>query len=314
MDFRYVKKEFIDPSLIEDIQNSLKLKITPYTGNADDLIETGFYSVTGSDLVARGFPLDLETSEALVKVFITESGFINQQFSFSNVDRNYTYFRGKTNTSNWGKWEQVITTFDISTSSKDLYIDPILGTDVITNGNSPGSGAFKTIAYAIFTLQKTNLKRVSLILAKGIYNEDISLSGFKIGKIYIVGNNRADTIVKSINIYDCDDVSINKLTANNFDIRSGFEVSINDCGKTTSSVFGLYCLNSKISVYNCEFSNTSNAGIACSNNSIIYLDQVIGTNNLVGIVCSGSVVRKNSNTTITGNTNQQVSNGGQIVT
>lgn len=95
MDFRYVKKEFIDHSLIEDIQNSLKYKITPYNGNADDLLETGFYSITGSDLTDKGFPVNLSNVEGLVEVYKTELNFVTQKFYFGNTFGSNYFVRGR---------------------------------------------------------------------------------------------------------------------------------------------------------------------------------------------------------------------------
>ena len=314
MDFRYVKKEFIDPSLIEDIQNSLKYKITPYNGNADDLIETGFYSITGADLTNKGFPVNLSNVEGLVEVYKTDLNFVTQKFYFGNTFASNYFVRGRGTNSIWGNWAKVFTEEQIGLGGNTFYVDPLLGTDSKDKGTSSGAGAFKTITYALANIPKTNLNRVSIILAKGNYNEDVTITNFKIGQIYIVGNTRSDTIVKSINLTSCDDVSISKITTTNgFDIRDNGKVYIGDCGKTTSNGVGLYCLLTNLYIYNCEISNCTGAGIRCDNNSIIYLDLVVGTNNLVGIECRGSIVRKTSTTTITGTTAQQVSNGGQII-
>ena len=182
------------------------LKPQPYAGNADDLIETGFYSVTGDDLVSRGFPLNLDGT---VQVYTTEQGFVNQIYSYSNGTKSYNYTRGRTNVSTWGTWELLLTNKNLEVFVRNVYVDGSLGTDSVNNGNSTGAGAFKTIQYALNSIPRMISNSITINIASGTYGA-VNISDFRIGKLELKGTS---VTVNSLAVSNCDNVSLEGMTS-----------------------------------------------------------------------------------------------------
>ncbi len=288
-----------------------------FDNNIDNVKGSGFYC---AEQPAKG-TLPISNSNSMI--LITNKKFIYDGTKIGVVQEILYTITGKmfrrvlVDSGSWSSWKEITPTENIndSTSTTTLFVDGTNGTDSPGKGTSSGTGAFKTIQYAVSQVKRLNIGDIEIRVANGTYNESVTLNGFLGGKISIIGNGTG-TVIKSLTFSN-----MTKIDCQSFNVTEKIEImtvslfSLFTVNKTTSTsgIHGVRVLASNGMIGNNVISNCGSASaIYVDNNSSVYLDSVSGSGNGTGITCVGSVVRKNS-VSVTGTTPQVVSGGGQIL-
>lgn len=195
----------------------------------------------------------------------------------------------------------------------NYYVDVTNGSDSPEKGGSPKTGAFKTIQYAINQLKKLNVGNITINIAAGTYNENVNITGLKVGTIEIKGEGNVNTKIQGINGIDCDSLIVNMLNLfGPCQVTSCRNLLITNVRSLfTGTGFALKTDNCKGKIYNTTISISGGTAFSIVN-SEVYLEYIYGDGNKVGIESIASTVRK-SNFNLTATTPSIVSAGGQVL-
>ncbi|WP_313469788.1 hypothetical protein [Lysinibacillus sp.] len=218
----------------------------------------------------------------------------------------------------WYEWKEFkldVPNLNYDTTTLWFYVDGTNGKDTPEQGGSTGTGAFKTIQYAVDHIKKLNIGREIIItVANGNY-ASVNITGFRGAKITITGSG-VNTIIPVINITECDRVQLNNFAFTMIiALYRVFEFTIFGLTRTAAGASGaFYISQSNGFMQNNSVSNcTSVDGVLLADNgSKIFLDAMKGSGNTLGLNSYGSTIHK-SNHTLTATTPQKITNGGQIL-
>lgn len=95
----------------------------------------------------------------------------------TNIQNGTCFFLQMTNRAGLFVWDGSIWNPTQGFGNWQMFVDGALGTDNQTQGDTNGTGAFKTIQYAINQVPNINLGSVAINISAGVYAENLSISG-----------------------------------------------------------------------------------------------------------------------------------------
>lgn len=290
--------------------------------NIDNILKPGLYSgyFNSSSEVTGTLPFNSKDN-FLMKVikytYNTNSvqGIVITRQYLTSLNTQKTQYRIYNSTvGSWGNWlEDGMQNINDSTATTTFYVDGTNGKDSPDKGGSAGTGAFKTIQYAINQVKKLNVGDVIISVTDAVYNEDVTLNGFSGAKVFLKGTVTGFT-ANSVSVTNCDDIELGYLNTKKFVSFDNVKRAHLVYHKRTVTGEGSVCLvcnNTQCFVDSCTYSNSALA-IRANLNSSVYVAGCDGSNNTMIYDAKGSVIRRGANT-ITGATQSTTSEGGQVL-
>lgn len=313
---------------IEDMRTELasvdSLTPVPYSGNLNDLTDTGIYTANGTVTLENNFPVALSGGYyPLIEVYKTTDKWVVQRVSWSNNQGNYVYTRGLV-LGSWNMWTLILNDINFfpskSLSNTTIYVNGATGDDSNSGGNS---NPLKTISKAISLIPDIVQHDYTINIVSGHYDEPVLLhSKSGRGSITFTRSGNSNITCQNFYIYGCTCT----VSVNFFEINTGLVsfysynnkfVNFNSCSSSANTLDTNYCFQIRNTTY-CSFGSCviNRRGIAIgSEASSIYLNNVGGTGN--GTVLHGAVLsrfHKTSSVSISGTTAQTLVSGSQVIT
>lgn len=213
--------------------------------------------------------------------------------------------------------EGLVKKVNTDSTALTIYVDGVLGSDLEGQGLSEGSGAYRTINYAIEQIKKLSVGGyIFFKVAPGYYDEDVRIQDFNGYRVVRLQNNGGPVEIKTLGItysefVDVRDIKV-KGTIFISNVREFYLLNITRTGNLLGD--GIRIIKSTGEISGSEFSNvyaSPNAAVEVNDCSSVILRNVSGTSNNIGIQASASHVFK-YNSTITGTTVQKLEQGAQI--
>lgn len=204
------------------------------------------------------------------------------------------------------------------------YYVATTGSDITGDGTQ--EKPFRTIQYCIDKLPRNlNSKTATIVIANGLYSEDVVISGFNSGALLVQSPTplaiNTDCIIKSISIHSCSgNIALAGLNIQEDTSQVGIGVAfVNSCQlnyitciATNTEKAAISAWVSDIGVHNCNLSNHKQA-ILAQQNSRVYSDNNTGSNNSVAIYAAGSSMVSKNGTQPNGTKTVELFNGSTLV-
>lgn len=158
-----------------------------------------------------------------------------------------------------------------------IYVDTTLGTDSVSCGAQPGSGACKKLSGDQGALAKVSSDRKIVVMAAGTYIEQVIISN---KEVQIIGNNAKLLLM-------------NFVAGSTFNVLGGAMVAISDLriegGNSIAEGSGLSCIGSNLSLDKVALQSNDDAGLTASDCALDIRGSYFGNNLHQGLeVTAGS--------------------------
>lgn len=185
-------------------------------------------------------------------------------------------------------------------SAKTVYV-AASGSNTLGDGTS--TSPYATIAKALSTLPKNlNGYDVTISVATGTYNEDVSVSGFFGGNIILSGVSGASITIKSLTVKDNASLHISSNISIGVSGSTGTAGIVVQQGKllsfatnvfvTASQNIGVYVARGGFAMFgNLGVSNSKNIAVQATSGATVYIESLLGTNNSGIAIQSGNGAR-----------------------